>query len=85
MSQLACLTQKKNKTKQKNNAAVVTINDILGNDGFCSSWGFAYTKMQLFSLVSFAFFPFPFYHFFIFICFGRFGKMPKGGNDFFLN
>ena len=37
MSQLACLTQKKNKTKQKNNTAVVTINDILGNDGFCSS------------------------------------------------
>ena len=31
MSQLACLTQKKNKTKQeKNNAAEVTINDILG-------------------------------------------------------
>lgn len=30
MSQLACLTQK-NKTKQeKNNAAEVTINDILG-------------------------------------------------------
>lgn len=34
MSQLAGLTQKKQK---KNNAAVITINDILGNDGFCSS------------------------------------------------
>ena len=30
MSQLACLTQKK-QNKKKNNAAVVTINDILGN------------------------------------------------------
>ena len=37
MSQLACLTQKKTKQNKKNNTAVVTINDILGNDGFCSS------------------------------------------------